>query len=197
MTTGAVLINAKEATELTGVDAPTVCVFHLLEVAEDGLVDSVSHRLLLCYQQKDGTADGRLQLHWLKWSQTANKTTLLEKRKGGEGSVVAMGGRRGGRGEGNKASRGPRKTGRSSEHTRISLATLYACTSCEDLYRQKHSNPLSGEQDMLCVCVRAYVCMCVHMACMCVCVCVRVCVCVHVACIWRACVCACVHAWHG
>ena len=82
MTTGAVLINAKEATELTVVDAPTVCVFHLLEVAEDGLVDSVSHRLLLCYQQKDGTADGRLQLYRLKWSRTTNKTTLLERRTG-------------------------------------------------------------------------------------------------------------------
>ena len=91
MTTGAVLINAKEATELTVVDAPTVCVFHLLEVAEDGLVDSVSHRLLLCYQQEDGTADGRLQLHWLKWSRTTNKTTLLERRTGGEGRVVGGG----------------------------------------------------------------------------------------------------------
>ena len=88
MITGAVPINAKEATELTVVDAPTVCVFHLLEVVEDGLVDSVSHRLLLCYQQKDGTADGCLQLHRLKWSRTTNKTTLLERRTGGERRVV-------------------------------------------------------------------------------------------------------------
>ena len=106
-----VLINAKDlvATKLTETDVPTVSVFYLLEVAEDSLVNSVGYRLLLRYQQKDSTADGRLQQHRLKWSCTTHKTTLLERERGiregggeeggGGGGGEGGGGEEGGRGE--------------------------------------------------------------------------------------------------